>query len=39
MSDRNRHPLVFEGDGFSYLKIRMEAYLKAIEIGVFRATT
>jgi hypothetical protein len=39
MSGRNRHPLVFEGDGLSYLKIRMEVYLKAIEIGVFRAAT
>ena len=28
---------VFEGDDFPYWKIRMEAYLEAIDVGVYRA--
>ena len=29
---------VFEGDDFPYWKICMEAYLEAIDVGVYRAT-
>jgi hypothetical protein len=29
-------PLVFDGDNFLHWKIRMEAYLEAIDIGVYR---
>ena len=39
MSHGDGPSLVFEGDDFSYWKIRMEAYLEAIDVGVFRATT
>jgi hypothetical protein len=31
-------PPMFEGDDFSYWKIRMEAYPEAIDVGVYRAT-
>jgi hypothetical protein len=30
---------MFEGDDFPYWKICMEAYLEAIDVGVYRATT
>jgi hypothetical protein len=39
MSGRDGSPPVFDGDDFPYWKIRMEAYLEAIDIGVYRATT
>jgi hypothetical protein len=32
-------PPVFDGDDFPYWKIRMEAYLEAIDIGVYKAAT
>jgi hypothetical protein len=31
--------LVFYGDNFPYWKIRMEAYLEAIDIGVYKVAT
>jgi hypothetical protein len=39
MSDEDGPPLVFDGDDFPYWKICMEAYLEAIDIGVYKATT
>jgi hypothetical protein len=30
---------VFDGDDFPYWKISMEAYLEAIDIGVYKAAT
>jgi hypothetical protein len=39
MSDGDGSPPVFDGDDFPYWKIRMEAYLEAIDIGVYKATT
>ena len=32
-------PPIFEGDDFSYWKIRMEAYLEALDVGVLRAAS
>ena len=32
-------PLVFEGDDFPYWKIRMEAYLEALDVGILRAAS
>jgi hypothetical protein len=37
MSNGEGPPPIFEGDGFPYWKIRMEAYLKAIDVGCLRA--
>jgi hypothetical protein len=39
MSDGDGPLIVFDGDDFSYWKIRMEAYLEAIDIGVYKAAT
>ena len=39
MSGGDGPPLVFDGDDFPYWKIRMEAYLEAIDIGVYKAAT
>jgi hypothetical protein len=39
MSGGDRPPPVFDGDNFPYWKIRMEAYLEAIDIGVYKAAT
>jgi hypothetical protein len=39
MSNGEGPPLIFEGDDFLYWKIRMEAYLEAIDVGYLRATT
>jgi hypothetical protein len=39
MSNGEGPPPIFEGDDFSYWKIRMEAYLEAIDVGYLRATT
>ena len=37
MSHGDEPPPYFEGDGFPYWKIHMEAYLEAIDVGVLRA--
>jgi hypothetical protein len=39
MSGKDGPPPVFDGDDFPYWKIRMEAYLEAIDIGVYKAAT
>jgi hypothetical protein len=39
MSNGEGPPLIFEGDDFPYWKIRMEAYLEAIDVGCLRAAT
>ena len=39
MSHGDRPPPIFEGDDFPYWKIRIEAYLEAIDVGVLRAAT
>jgi hypothetical protein len=39
MSGRDGPPSVFNGDDFPYWKIRVQAYLEAIDIGVYKATT
>jgi hypothetical protein len=39
MSGRDGPPPVFNGDNFPYWKIRMEAYLEAIDIGVHKVAT
>jgi hypothetical protein len=39
MSDGDGSPPVFYGDDFPYWKICMEAYLEAIDIGVYKAAT
>ena len=39
MSGGDGPPPVFDGDDFPYWKIRMEAYLEAIDIGVYKAGT
>ena len=32
-------PPIFEGDNFPYWKIRMEAYLEALDVGILRAVS
>src|SRR6187455_1160506 len=39
MSGGDGPPPVFDGDDFPYWKIRMEAYLEAIDIGVYKPAT
>jgi hypothetical protein len=39
MSGGDGPPPIFDGDNFPYWKIHMEAYLEAIDIGVYKATT
>jgi hypothetical protein len=39
MSDGDGPPPDFYGDNFPYWKIRMEAYLETIDIGVYKTTT
>jgi hypothetical protein len=39
MFDEDGPPPIFYGDDFPYWKIRMEAYLEVIDIGVCKATT
>ena len=39
MSGGDGPPPVFDGDDFRYWKIRIEAYLEAIDIGVYKAAT
>ena len=34
MSHGDGPPPIFEGDDFPYWKIRMEAYLKALDVGI-----
>jgi len=37
MSHGDGPPPIFEGDDFPYWKIRMEAYLEALDVGILRA--
>jgi hypothetical protein len=37
MSNGDGPPPIFDGDDFPYWKICMEAYLEAIDIGVYKA--
>jgi hypothetical protein len=39
MSGGDGPPPIFDGDNFPYWKIHMEAYLEAIDIVVYKATT
>ena len=39
MSHRDGPPPIFEGDDFPYWKIRMEAYLEALDVGILRAAS
>jgi hypothetical protein len=39
MSDGDGPPPVFDGDDFPYWNIHMEAYLEAIDIGIYKAAT
>jgi hypothetical protein len=39
MSNGEGLPPIFEGDDFPYWKIRIEAYLKDIDVGCLRAAT
>jgi hypothetical protein len=39
MSNGEGPPPTFKGDDFTYWKIRMEAYLEAIDVRCLRATT
>ena len=39
MSHEDGPPPIFEGDDFPYWKIRMEAYLEALDIGILRAAS
>ena len=39
MSHRDGPPPIFEGDDFPYWKIRMEAYLEALDVGILRVTS
>jgi hypothetical protein len=39
MSNGEEPPPIFEGDEFPYWKIRMEAFLEAIDVGCLRAAT
>jgi hypothetical protein len=39
MSGGDGPPPVFDGDNFPYWKVRMEAYLEAIDIGVYKSAT
>ena len=39
MSHGDGPPPIFEGDDFPYWKIRMEAYLEALDIGILRAAS
>ena len=39
MSHGDGPPPIFEGDDFPYWKIRMEAYLEALDVGILRATS
>jgi hypothetical protein len=39
MSSGDGPPPIFDGNNFPYWKICMEAYLEAIDIGVYKAAT
>ena len=39
MSHEDGPPPIFEGDDFPYWKIRMEAYLEALDVGILRAAS
>ena len=39
MSHGDGPPPIFEGDDFPYWKIRMEAYLEALDVGILRAAS
>jgi hypothetical protein len=39
MSGGDGSPPIFDGDDFTFWKIRMESYLEAIDIGVYKAAT
>ena len=39
MSHGDGPPPIFEGDDFPYWKIRMEAYLEALDVGILRAVS
>ena len=39
MSHGDGRPPIFEEDDFSYWKIRMEAYLEALDVGILRAAS
>ena len=39
MSHGDGYPPIFEGDNFPYWKIRNEAYLEALDVGVLRAAS
>ena len=39
MSHGNKPPPIFERDNFPYWKIRMEAYLEALDAGILRAAS
>ena len=39
MSHGDEPPPIFEGDDFPYWKIRMEAYLEALDVGILRAAS
>ena len=39
MSHGDGPPSIFDGDDFSYWKIRMEAYLEALDAGILRAAS
>ena len=39
MSHGDGPPPIFEEDDFPYWKIRMEAYLEALDVGIFRVVS
>ena len=39
MSHGDGPPPMFDGDDFPYWKVRMEAYLEAVDVGVHKAAT
>ena len=39
MSHGDGPPPIFEGDDFPYWKIRMKAYLEALDVGILRAAS
>ena len=39
MSYEDGPPPIFEGDDFPYWKIRMKAYLEALDVGILRAAS
>ena len=39
MSHGDGPPPIFEGDGFPYWEIHMEAYLEALDVGILKAAS